>query len=108
MQTKMERIVKKIENCIETEFYDISQELSEVLEAYDELQSELDDANEALKDLETSIEEEMECPTSIYTQLKELGASLQLSDSNYHQDEILKILQSEFNINLIVAPQRNA
>jgi hypothetical protein len=42
-----------------------------------------------------------------YDSIKELAASYQLSDSQYHQDEILKLLESEFDLKLICLPAKN-
>lgn len=76
---------------------------------------EFDCSDEILEDLE-SITEEMEHhlrddddedKISAYDKLKELAASYQLSDSQYHQDEILRLLEDEFGLNLVTLPAKN-
>ena len=41
-----------------------------------------------------------------YDKLRALAMSYQLSDSQYHQTEILRLLEDEFGLNLIVAPAK--
>lgn len=43
----------------------------------------------------------------VFDSLKDLGYKYFLTDSQYYQDEILKILREEFNINLVALPAKN-
>ncbi len=76
-------------------------EFSSMGEIYEEMESIAEEMENNLKD------DGEEDKIAFYDKLKELAESYQLSDSQYHQDEILRLLEDEIGLKLLVAPAKN-
>lgn len=91
-----------LKDAIET-FWD--HEGDSPFDRYEDLDTELDklesEIDGHLKD------DESEDHTYKHETLTEMAEKYRLSDSQYYQDEIIKILENEYNLVLIVAPANN-
>ncbi len=111
METTAHTLFRKLDNLITDE---TTQEiLDDLMVEIDVLADELITMTEE-KDIHFDQKEELEkqledCEESIdlINTLKELGQNYQLSDNQLYQDEILRLLEEEFGIKLIVAPAKN-
>jgi len=80
-------------DCEYTSCNEMDEEIEEILEKYDDESSFVED-----DDLDKH---------GIYDKLKSLSESYHLSDNQYYQDEILSILEDEFNLKLVCLPAKN-
>jgi predicted nuclease with TOPRIM domain len=84
---------------------DLENETKEKEELTEEYQETLEGYKETIEELEKELDElKNESPDA---QLRQLSEAYMLSDSQYYQDELLKILENEYNLALIVAPANN-
>lgn len=117
MKQEIRALVKKIEDScskmLDDRAEDILADLGGLLEEIVNLESELeqmteekDEQYDRAETLESELKD-VEDKIDAYDKLRELTQAYQLSDSQYHQTEILRFLEEEFNLNLIVAPAKN-
>lgn len=91
-------VLNKIES-LETDLENMTNEKDIEYDRAENLQEQIEDLEKEIEDLEDKC--------LIFDKLETFSSSYQLSDSQYHQTEILRLLEEEFNLKLICIPARN-
>lgn len=72
-----------------------------------EMDEEIEEILEKYEDESSFVEDEDLDKHGVYDKLKSLSESYHLSDHQLYQDEILRILEDEFNLKLVCLPAKN-